>query len=677
MVDRVGHTAATGPRRRRPVGDQPGMRLRVAEGRLDGYDPDPCRLLRRGVAADPAGTHLGHGVVEGQRQHRRRAQLLGGRLGQLCPPTRSEVLGQHLYRTELLGLVGDEGRGPVDDDAAVVGRVVERRRSENQPVEERHRHADREAVRGGTKGSSSSGAVEDDPVTVACVQGGDHDRAIVVDHTEVAQHPGVQDLLDQSTVPTAPFRVSVDLEQAVVDDGRHDPLAYLGEFCYSTVIMTETVQYRIVGTDAASVARSIERGVVAGALSPGTALPSVRVLARDLAISPSTVASAYRELRQRGVVVSHDRSRTVVAHRRSLTRRLAPEIPAGTVNLASGNPDPELLPDLGPALAAVGPVHRLYGADPMVEPLLALARADLASDGIPTDHLAVVGGALDGIERALEVHCRVGDRVAVEDPGYLGSLDLIRTLGLQPVPVPVDDDGAEVEGLAAALREGVRAVLLVSRAHNPRGSAVTEHRAAELREVLAHHPEVLLIEDDHASWVSGVPHHRVIDDRDRWVVVRSVAKSLGPDLRVAVLTGDAATVDGVLSRQRLGTGWVSHLLQHLAANVWQRASQDGTLARAAATYTDRRDAVIAALAHHGIAAHGKSGMNVWVPVTEEVPVVQGLAASGWAVQAGEPYRIVAPPAIRITVSALPTERADALASDLAEVLDQHLRTRRG
>lgn len=440
---------------------------------------------------------------------------------------------------------------------------------------------------------------------------------------------------------------------------------------------SEPVQYRIEGHDAASVARSIERGVVRGYLEPGAALPSVRGLARELAISPSTVAAAYRELRQRGVLVSHDRSRTVVSYRPPLAFRLAPEIPEGATNLASGNPDPALLPDLGPALREVGPVHRLYGDPPGVETLLQLARTDLAADGVPTDHLAVVGGALDGIERALEVHCRVGDRVALEDPAYIGTLDLVRTLGLEPVPVPIDDEGPEVDGLAAALEQGVRAAILVPRAQNPRGAALSPTRATELRSLLAAHPEVLVIEDDHASWVSGAPHRRVIGDRERWITVRSVAKSLGPDLRVAVLAGDEDTVMRIVGRQRLGTGWVSHLLQRLAAHVWHRAATEGVLARAAATYTQRREALLAALADEDIIGHGASGLNVWIPVREEVPVVQGLAGHGWAVQAGEPFRIGAPPGIRITVAALPADRAHELAQDLASVLDHRLGTRRG
>jgi DNA-binding transcriptional MocR family regulator len=442
-------------------------------------------------------------------------------------------------------------------------------------------------------------------------------------------------------------------------------------------MMTEPVQYRIRGDSAATIVASIERGVGTGALHPGDTVPSVRALARELGISPTTVANAYRDLRQRGVLVSHDRSRTVVGHRPPVAGRLAPDVPPGVVDLASGNPDPTLLPDLGPALASLPTRHRVYGADAGVDALVELARADLAADGIPGEHLAVVGGGLDGIERVLEVHLRVGDRIAVEDPGYIGSIDLARALGLTPVPVPVDDDGPTPAGLEEALASGARALLIVPRAQNPTGAAVGAERAAELRTVLSDHPEVLVIEDDHAAPVAGTDHHPLAPGRARWAVVRSFAKALGPDLRTAVVAGDEDTIARVVGRQRLGTGWVSHLLQRLTATVWAQARSERVLLRARATYAERRDALLDALRDQGIEAHGRTGLNVWVPVREEVPVVQGLLARGWAVQAGEPFRLTSPPAIRVTIAALPPARARRLAEDLTEVLEHRLETRRG
>ena len=96
--------------------------------------------------------------------------------------------------------------------------------------------------------------------------------------------------------------------------------------------------------------------------------------------------------------------------------------------------------------------------------------------------------------------------------------------------------------------------------------------------------------------------------------MRSVSKSLGPDLRLAAPRGDPATVGRVEGRQALGSGWVSHLLQDMVVALWSDPRTDGRLARAAVVYEQRREALLSALARHGIRAQGRSGLNVWIPV---------------------------------------------------------------
>ncbi|MFW0871777.1 GntR family transcriptional regulator [Rhodococcoides corynebacterioides] len=61
------------------------------------------------------------------------------------------------------------------------------------------------------------------------------------------------------------------------------------------------------------VRSGIVRGVRSGALIAGSRLPTVRALAADLGLAPNTVAKAYRELEQDGVVVTRGRSGTFVA----------------------------------------------------------------------------------------------------------------------------------------------------------------------------------------------------------------------------------------------------------------------------------------------------------------------------------------------------------------------------
>jgi DNA-binding transcriptional MocR family regulator len=235
-----------------------------------------------------------------------------------------------------------------------------------------------------------------------------------------------------------------------------------------------------------------------------------------------------------------------------------------------------------------------------------------------------VGGALDGIERALRAHLRPGDRVAVEDPAYPPCRDQLLGLGLVGVPVRVDDAGMVPEALARALGRGVQAVIVVPRAQNPTGAALDERRAADLRALLDEHPGVLVIEDDHAGPVAGAPSVSLAG-RERWAVVRSTSKFLHPDLRVALMTGDPTTIARVEGHQILGPGWVSHLLQRLVCELLGDPATARRIDRAAEAYARRRDALIEALARRGVPAHGRSGLNIWVPLREELPVGAGPA----------------------------------------------------
>lgn len=429
--------------------------------------------------------------------------------------------------------------------------------------------------------------------------------------------------------------------------------------------MSVTKQYRLSGTSASQIALSVETAIREDRLGPGARLPTVRGLADDLAVSPTTVAAAYRMLRDRGLATGSGRRGTTVTDRPALPVRAAPPVPVGVRNLADGAPDPRLLPALGAALRRLPTTPRLYDAPTVLPRLRAAAADNLAADGIPADALTIVGGALDGIERVCAAHLRPGDRVAVEDPGYANLLDLLAAIGLRAEPVAVDADGLRPDGLARALRRGVRAAVITPRAQNPTGAAVTRARSTELRRVLRTAPDVLVIEDDHAAAVAGVPHHPVIGDRVRWAVVRSMSKQLGPDLRVAFLAGDPQTIGRVSGRHRLGAGWVSSLLQELVADLLSSDAAGRQLDRAARRYADRRAALVAALAARGVPSSGVSGLNVWVPVGDEVAAMQLLVEAGWAVAAGHRFRIRSEPGIRVCIASLTADEVERLAADLA------------
>jgi DNA-binding transcriptional MocR family regulator len=334
----------------------------------------------------------------------------------------------------------------------------------------------------------------------------------------------------------------------------------------------------------------------------------MRELADRLGVNPNTVAAAYRTLRERGVIETAGRRGSRVRPKPATTARdlIRVEVPPGVRNLSEGNPDPALLPALAGAFAAAAgqgdrePV--LYGHAPVEPALERLARAGLDADGVPAGPLAVTSGALDAVERVLMAHLKPGDAVAVEDPGWGSLLDLVPALGLRTVPVGVDDEGPLPDGVRAALEGGARALIVTDRAQNPTGAALSAARARALRSVLAAHPETLLIEDDHGHHIVDLPLHPLAGITRHWAFVRSAAKAYGPDLRLAVLTGDPVTLDRVRGRQRLGPGWVSRIVQRAVARLWSDGAVDP--AAVAGQYGRRRDALIGALARHGIEAHG-------------------------------------------------------------------------
>jgi hypothetical protein len=168
-------------------------------------------------------------------------------------------------------------------------------------------------------------------------------------------------------------------------------------------------QYAISGTSAKGIAASVERGVADGTLGPGVALPPVRALADRLGVSPGTVATAYKELRQRGIVVTRGRGGTVVASAPAVASRRPPKVPAGLRDLAGGHPDPEFLPEL-PSSVQVTPGVRSHRSAPRLPELEALARAAFDRDGGTRD----ADGAGDAEQQTDLVGGEPGDVGVVE-----------------------------------------------------------------------------------------------------------------------------------------------------------------------------------------------------------------------------------------------------------------------
>lgn len=427
----------------------------------------------------------------------------------------------------------------------------------------------------------------------------------------------------------------------------------------------------IAGSTAAEIVDSVRGLLERGELSPGDPLPPVRALAESLGVNRNTAVAAYRQLAQAGLVVSLGRAGTRVADARPAAQEgFSPD--SRLRDVGTGNPDPSRIPDPMSALAAVTGRPVLYG-EPVIDPDLgSWASAWVGADLAPKDvAVTITSGAVDAVERLLAQALQRDDAVALEDPCFLASIHTVRLGGYRAVPVPVDAEGMTVEGLQAALDAGVRAVICTPRAQNPTGASLSPARAAALRAVLADHPYVLLIEDDHFSMLSTSPYESLIGpDHQRWALIRSVSKFYGPDMCLAVTATDPATAERLGMRLSPGTTWVSHILQRLVHALATDAAAARTTSAARGHYARRNESFATRLRGHGLDVQAGDGLSLWVDVgVPASTAAAGLMRRGWLARPGDEFSLTGAPSthLRLTVHDLDDDEADALAKDVAAV----------
>ncbi|MDH6196632.1 DNA-binding transcriptional MocR family regulator [Mycobacterium frederiksbergense] len=427
----------------------------------------------------------------------------------------------------------------------------------------------------------------------------------------------------------------------------------------------------ITGSTATEIADHIRRLVDAGTLAPGASLPPVRHLAERLEVNRNTVGSAYKKLVQAGVAVTGRRAGTVIAERGRTVEQEGFTRDTALRDVGSGNPARSFLPEPF-SLPSPGKAQALYG-EPTVDPDL----AEWATEWITADHsrpmsLTITGGAVDAVERLLAQALTQGDGVALEDPCFLASINTVRVNGYRPIPVAVDAQGMTVEGLRSALEAGARAVVCTPRAHNPTGASLTATRARALRAVLADHPHVLVIEDDHYSLLSVAKYHSLIaPGRTRWALVRTVSKFLGPDLRVAIVATDDHTAEQLAARIGPGRTWTSHLLQRATVALLTDAGTLKLIGRAREHYSERNHHFARLLQTRGVGIRVGDGLNVWLPVDGDVRTLsEQLLKRGWITRTGDSFALTGASRgghLRLTVHELDNVEATALADDLAAV----------
>lgn len=420
-------------------------------------------------------------------------------------------------------------------------------------------------------------------------------------------------------------------------------------------------------TDA--VARLVRDGV----LPPGTKLPTVREVAAAVHMSPTAVSGAWTTLTRRGVLRTEGRRGTFVMD--VPTEPAAPrfwkaslDVGDYALDLGTGVPDTDLLPDLGAVLARLSATATVSNyLEPSVLPRLQRVLAERWAPVFSPTAIVMVDGALDALDRTCRELIGHGDRVLVEDPTLPTIFDVVEDHGGVPVGVPLDAEGMRPDAFAEALRiHRPRLVVVQPRAHNPTGVSMTAARAAELAALLDG-TDVVVFEDDHSGDVSWAP----LVSMARWrpshtVVAQSFSKSHGPDLRLAAVGGPVSILHRLSVRRRLGPSWSSRLLQAVLLGLLEDPEAAGTVARARLVYHQRRQRLVDALGRRGVHTTGSDGINVWMRVADEDGARRRLAKAGIGVRPGSPFELRPSGAhhVRVTCASIAHD-VDTIADHLA------------
>lgn len=405
-----------------------------------------------------------------------------------------------------------------------------------------------------------------------------------------------------------------------------------------------------------------------GAIPIGSQLPSVRDLAEAMGVSPATVSAVWQELRRHKVIAGMGRNGVWVCGNKPSPRPARFESVGNfgqhiVADLTYASPDPALLPDLSQALlqGAKTPQLNSYRREPITQ---ALREAVASRWAYPAEAFMATNGGFDGVLMTLQALLMPGSAVAIEDPTTARLLDILDHIGADVIPVACDEDGPKADSLAAALQKKPAAFIYQPRTHAICSHSVSAQRMQELAKVLKN-SETLIIEDDGIGDVSSQAAVSLgVHYPDRTVHIVSYSKSLGPDLRLAVLSGSRETVEQIQAYRNFGASWTSRIQQDAVAWMLNDPGSMAAVASAKEVYAARRNRLIEALKQEGIRVPGRDGLSAWIAVPSEQFAMVTLAVRGFAVFPGSRFSIKPHSHIRVGTS-LPMDHVASLAEAIA------------
>ncbi len=309
----------------------------------------------------------------------------------------------------------------------------------------------------------------------------------------------------------------------------------------------------------------------------------------------------------------------------------------GIISFAGGFPDPSLFDIEGirsaseQALsdATVGAVLQ-YGATEGV-PALRSALAEYMQEqgaAVAADDLIVTTGSQQALDLLGKTLISPGDKVIVEGPTFLATIQCFRLYGADLISAPIDEHGVQVEQLEEMIRtHKPKLIYLIPTFGNPSGATLSLERRKRILQLAAEYRVVVIEDDPYGQLYFDTPpppsllslSQEVPGSRDYLCYCGSLSKTLAAGLRVGWLVAPPAVLAKAVMCKQFSDAHTSNLSQQIALNYLASGRMPAALAQARSTYGKRAATMCKALTQEfGVAISftpPQGGLFVWARLT--------------------------------------------------------------
>ena len=308
----------------------------------------------------------------------------------------------------------------------------------------------------------------------------------------------------------------------------------------------------------------------------------------------------------------------------------------GIISFAGGFPDSAMFDVDGIRAASNAALEHepgaalQYGATEGYQPLREQLSAFMAGKGaqVAPEELIVTTGSQQALDLLGKTLVSPGDKVIVEGPTFLATIQCFRLYGAELVSAPIDGDGVQTDALERLIAEHKpKFVYLIPTFGNPSGATLTLERRKKVLELAVKYQTLVIEDDPYGDLYFGAPpppsllalSAQVPGSRELLVHCGSLSKVLSPGLRVGWMIAPAELLAKATMCKQFSDAHTSTFAQATAAQYLKAGRMPGTLAKVRAVYAERAQAMGDALRSELGGAidfvQPQGGLFVWARLT--------------------------------------------------------------